>query len=290
MRESGQIIIILLLMLLVALSIGLTITQRTITDVTTSTQNETASRAFSAAEAGLEQAVQDQLSGTIQLGNNSSVTVEPPRILPVGGVALEYPPVGKETIAQFWLADPASPTFTPAYRGESLYFYFGNENLSITSPDSELPAVELTVIVSENGTYKSYKYFFDSKPNRSSNNFNNASCGGLIQTNGVVTSSSEASKFYCRVRLPDDCSPGCQAYPGTGISVPVLVRARILYSDINQKIALGPTGGTFPPQAQSYTATGVSGESVKKIQLFRMKNVVLPFFDFAIFSAGNIEK
>ena len=52
--QSGQIVIILLLLMLVILSIGLAVTQRTITNVSTSSQTEQSSRAFSAAEAGLE--------------------------------------------------------------------------------------------------------------------------------------------------------------------------------------------------------------------------------------------
>ena len=54
MKESGQIIIVLLLMMLVGLSIGLVVTQRSVTDVSVSTQSEQSQRAFSAAEAGIE--------------------------------------------------------------------------------------------------------------------------------------------------------------------------------------------------------------------------------------------
>src|SRR5258708_9711539 len=57
--QNGQIVVVLVLVMLVALTIGLAITLRSVSDVTTSTQTEQSSRAFSAAEAGIERAIQD---------------------------------------------------------------------------------------------------------------------------------------------------------------------------------------------------------------------------------------
>ncbi len=297
MKEQGQVIIAILLTLLVALTIGLTITQRSISDVTTSTQTEESSRAFSAAEAGLEKSIQSGTAlGTVDLGNASSIVQTTRSLLPTGSEALEYPPIGKETIAQFWLADPNSSAdpnnLTPFYQGSSFDFYYGDENLSSSSTD--LPAVEVNVITKSGNTYSSYRYFYDSSQSRVfSNGFKTSTCGGTSQTDGIITSSSPTikSKFYCRVTVPPvigGCSsPTCNPYVGT----PILVRARVLYSNASQKIALAPTGaGKLPPQAELYTSTGLSGQSQKVLQTFRMKYVVPPFFDFAIFSAGDIQK
>jgi hypothetical protein len=71
---------------------------------------------------------------------------------------------------------------------------------------------------------------------------------------------------------------------------PILVRVRILYSTNKQKIALMPLGGSLPPQAEVYRSVGEAGQSLKTIKVFRMKYVVSPFFDFAIFSVGDISK
>ena len=62
MKEKGQIILILLLVMTVALGVGLTIVQRSLTDISTSTKVEQSSRAFSAAEAGIEKALQGDIS------------------------------------------------------------------------------------------------------------------------------------------------------------------------------------------------------------------------------------
>src|SRR4051794_3885316 len=56
-KQSGQVVIILLLIMLVGLIVAITITQRSVNDLAVSSQTESATRAFSAAEAGLEKAI-----------------------------------------------------------------------------------------------------------------------------------------------------------------------------------------------------------------------------------------
>src|SRR5260221_7314981 len=120
--NSGQIAVVLLLFVLVALTIGLTVTQRSLTNISTSSQTEQVSRAFSAAEAGLERSLNQTpvigpspapgsqdlpLSGAGSLNNQSSTQVKVVTSLPNSNQqALEYPPVGKDTFAQFWIANP----------------------------------------------------------------------------------------------------------------------------------------------------------------------------------------
>lgn len=138
-KQQGQVIIILLLLMLVALSVGLALTQRSITDVATSTQVEQSSRAFSAAEAGLEKALSGSVpqDGKILLGNNSEAVVQKSIFLPISGTfaGIEYPPVGRETTAQFWFVDPAVPT-GPTTLSSGLQAYYGlddNVGTSVTN-------------------------------------------------------------------------------------------------------------------------------------------------------------
>src|SRR5690242_2552024 len=119
MNQKGQAIIILLLIMLVGLTVGLAITQRSLSDLSTSNKVEQSSRAFNAAEAGLEQALKvpcpsPNPDGSCSLApidfadNGSSATsisVSPK--LPQDSAALEYPqPIGKEGFAHIWLANP----------------------------------------------------------------------------------------------------------------------------------------------------------------------------------------
>src|SRR3989344_5511027 len=99
-KESGQVILILLLIMTVALGIGLSLVQRSLGDISTSIKVEQSSRAFSAAEAGIESAIKGNLTGVNFPDAKSSATVV--STVPELGQALEYPPIGKEEIAHFW--------------------------------------------------------------------------------------------------------------------------------------------------------------------------------------------
>lgn len=296
LSQKGQIVVVLLLTMLVALSIGLVVTQKTITDVSTSTQNEQSSRAFSAAEAGIERALQQsgsfaQASSIPQitdLGNEATakdIQISPD--LPTSATeALEYPKINKETIAQFWLSNPAD--LTQSYTGGSINLYFGSPN---PDPSSPLPAVELSVIYYDTNlkTYRIFKHYLDSDPNRTADNgFQNASEVNLdtiqVKTFNSNTFTSESSKFYA---VGKNLSTGC-----TLNCYPVIARVRLLYSSKSQKIALAPATGSngLPKQANIYTSTGRSGQSEKKLTVFREKYYVPPFFDFGIFTLGDIKK
>lgn len=314
--QKGQVVIILLLVMLVALSVGLAITQRSITNVTTSTQNEQSTKAFSAAEAGIETAFQGCNPGQydcmpiqpITLNNQSSanVLISPPlpnpKLWPTYGDALEWPAISKEEVAQIWLSNPKNPTYG-VYTAPSFKVYFGNENST-----TDKPAIEVNVITynSTSTTYSSNRYFYDSDSTRATNqnNFKSASCSpppAPIPT--INIRNSPQSQFYCVATVPPQsgCSlPGCNPdYLSAGI--PVMARIRVLYSGIKQKLAIQPYVPTspsscpsgkncnLPPQATIYTSTGEFGLSKKTISVFKAI-AVPPFFDFAIFSAGDIAK
>jgi hypothetical protein len=308
-NQSGQIIVVLLLVMLVVLSVVLAITQRSTTDLSSSTETEQSTRAYSAAEAGLEQALQRGTtnpgaspiaSQTFNLsGNSSSATIVNSGLLPVAGsqIAIEYPPVGRESIAQFWLVDATTPANN--YNRNTYAIYFGNPT-SIKAYDDAAgagsqnitPAIEVTTVKqTTNGsavTYETQKNFYDALASRAvTNKFVTTTspstpltCGG--QT--VATILKNSSEFLCRVNvtiLNCDLS-NC---------VPQLVRVRLLYGNVNHKIALAPaSGASLPPQVELYTSTGKAGQSIKTLQVFRIKDMLPPWLDFAIFSVNDIVK
>jgi hypothetical protein len=295
-NEKGQVVIVLLLLMLVVLSVGLAITQRSVTDVTTSSQTEQASRAFSAAEAGVEKAVQLDTSVPLtNLGNNSTTQVVSSGLVPSGTsqyYPVEYPPIGRETTAQFWLTDPNSTGLN--YTQDTFNLYFGNPGTS------DKPALEVNVVLKSTDSsgidrYYTKKYFYDSDSSveRSGNNFTHLTC----TSSTIPTVLSLNSTFYCMqpvgpVMDPNNPSASCN----TATCSLVMVRVRLLYSNENHKIAIGPctgpgcAGSKLPPQAQIYNSTGSSGQSQKQLLVFKVKDVVPPWFDFAIFSVNNIKK
>lgn len=298
-KQKGQVIIILLMLMLVALSIGLAVTQKSITDVTTSTQTEQSSRAFSAAEAGIEKALTGgaTIGQSYSLGNDATATVDFSALLPLSASnpppAIQYPPIGRETTAQFWMMDPKSPMASATYyQGNVFDLYFGNPKTT------EKPAVELKVVMSDNGVFKTKVYYFDSTGRNPPNGFSivPASCKANV-SESVDSILGLGQTFFCKQTVGPVTIPG-SGPPETACNSPacklILVRARILYANDNQKIALAPNppsgNNKFPPQVQIYNATGVAGQSQKQIQAFRVIDVVPAWFDFAIFSVNEIRK
>src|SRR6266403_5167091 len=70
--QRGQILLIVVLVMTVALTIRLSIATRTITNIRTSTEEESSQRSFSAAEAGMEKALQELNGSSGSLTNSST--------------------------------------------------------------------------------------------------------------------------------------------------------------------------------------------------------------------------
>lgn len=295
-KEKGQVIIILLLVILVVLAIGVAIVQKSLSDVSTSSKIEHSSRAFSAAEAGLESAflLPEGTPTTInlgELGNQSNATVKISYSQPdLAGQALEYPPLTKADFAHFWLKslddDPLKD-----YNKLSFRVWFGScedPPCFDGSDQSEIkPAVEVSLIKKlADGTYVYYKSYLDSDPVRSNSFTKVQGAVGMCSSLGVegLTTESATSLFYCRADVS-----GYTLGPGESL---VLVRVRVLYSNEAQKVALGPSVSSdfLPPQAALFVSEGKSGEVIRRLRVLRVKDVVPPFFDFAIFSIGPIKK
>lgn len=71
--QSGQIALVVLLVMVVLLTVGLAVVSRSVTDIRISQETEESARAFSAAEAGIEEALKQDLSvwtgGDIPVGD-----------------------------------------------------------------------------------------------------------------------------------------------------------------------------------------------------------------------------
>jgi hypothetical protein len=302
-NQSGQIIVVLLLVMLVVLSVVLAITQRSTTDLSSSTETEQSTRAYSAAEAGLEQALQRgpnpvPLATVLPiLTNQATTTIQNSGLLPVAGsqLAIEYPPVGRESIAQFWLVDPTIPANN--YTRNTFYIYFGNPTSQKAYDDNAgdnaqniTPAIEVTTVkqttIGSNVTYETQKNFYDALASRAvTNKFTTAPSASLVCGGQSVNTILKApSNFLCRAEITIlNCD--------LSTCLPQLVRVRLLYGNVNHKIALAPTsGGSLPPQVELYTSTGKAGQSVKTLQVFRIKDMLPPWLDFAIFSVNDIVK
>lgn len=284
-NERGQIILILVLVMTVALAIGISVIQRSLSDISTASKVEQSSRAFSAAEAGIENKLSGG-SGNISFtenGENGAVAqVAGGDLIPVvpsPGTqqnALEYTALAKEEVAHVWLADPGAnlPNCAASdvcYKQPNLDIYWGNSATDQT-------ALELTLVYHESGKYNSKKLFLKQPTKSSGNNFEAATCTGGYSLAGyqcrTQLASLPAGLMLIRARFLDNTSP--QPFAVQAIPCPAAAANCRDYS--------------IPPQARILTSTGTSGSTQRSVKLFQIDKVVPPYFDYAIFSTGDINK
>ncbi len=301
--QTGQAILALILIMTVALAIGVSIIQKSLVDVSNSTKVEESQRALSAAEAGIEKALNNSsTTGGVALENQSAAAVDDkPNIPAIPANAsqqdgLEYPPISKEEFAHFWLADPNSTL--PAcnsgkvcYNQASLDVYWGDPSLS-----SDKAAVEVKIIYYDGAKYVSLPYYIDSDATRSNGFTSTTNPSPNIAltcppTTPPTTVFGTGRLFTCRARI--------SSLPVTLPNMLMLVRMRLLYNSTSQPVAVQSTaancsssnlGACLPTQARIVKSTGSAGQAQRIVQVFQINNVVPPYFDFAIFSAGPINK
>lgn len=277
MKEKGQVVLIIILIMATALGVGLSVVQRSLSDIQSSARVEESQRAFSAAEAGIERALRTQSADTVDVGQGRAVVSVTPS-LPEANQALEYPPQSKEEIAHVWLVNP-NDLNDSVYSG-NIEIYWGNSQRPLS--DQDLPAVEITVVyLSTGGTYKAKKFFFDYNAASRNNGFD-----ASVEINpGPINTSMGQSRSFKFKKIADI---GLAGIPDRQKNI--LLRARLLYTLASDNFAVLPISGSLPKQARVLTSVGTSGETQRKVQLFKLDKVVPFYFDYALFSAGSIEK
>ncbi len=292
--HSGQIVVILLLVVVVTLALGLSIINRSILEISTSNKTEDSARSFSAAEAAIEKAIKASTDASItsrelvlnnfdnQTNANSNWDIQ----IPGSGKALEYPPFGKESFAQFWLADPN--TLAKSYDGDNFELFFGLNRDYTIDPDNQ-PAIEVHVVTKKGANFESKKFYYDAYATaplsgRNSNGFEGCQNRGN-QTPQILTNNNTApSIFYCRVTV------NYRSIADHSNLFPILVRVRLLYTSGSHPVALKPTVGSLPYQAVIFNSTGTSGNTRRDLQVFQQRYVAPYLFDYVLFSASEIKK
>ena len=280
--ETGQVILVLILVMTVALAIGLSVVQKSLVDVSTSSRIEQSSRAFSAAEAAIEKTLQTGTADPdpLVLQNLSEATITDSGLLPKTAalgttqapleVAPPGAPLSKDEVAQVHLADLNSSSTPPAnfYTQNSLDVYWGNSS-------TDRAAITLTLVYwnSTSSAFQSRKWYLDHSTSRNPpNGFESVPCN-----------ETTLAGYQCYKKL--DSLPANL----------MLLRARLLYNIASQPFAVQAVGTcglacSLPPQIRILTSTGVSGPTQRRIQLMQQLKVIPSFFDYAIFSAGDISK
>lgn len=274
MGSRGQVLLITLLVLTVASTIALSLIGRATIDLSISNQLEESTRAFNAAEAGIESALKTGVGtqGAVTLSSGVTYDVS---INDIGGASGVYQvghKTSENTTETLWLvehtADGSSLIETPFYTDTTLNFCWSQE----VSPDPA-PAIEITVLYKEStdASYQVARVAWDPDAATRNNNFDNTG----ITTNGCGLG------YYGK--LLDFTTLGITPTLDTILSL----RVKPYYSGAT--FAVNPVGvSVIPKQGHLIQSVGATGTGVtRKVIVYQQYRAPLSVFDSVIHSESQ---
>jgi len=307
--QRGQILILFLLVLVLGLAIVLSVASRTITDLRTSTTSDESNRAYFAAEAGLEEALQEiqstgSLASDLSLNFTDTNTTATTRRVSGAGTRqiFVYPlPVERDDVAQVMMLigdgddDIDDADLDDGWLGGEITIWWGTNPAGVNSTNQ---AIEVSVLYHD-GSFKITKFGFD--PVNRGNNFCFSATGVSSFPAGEdieddVTEIGNTFYYSAVVNIRSGIINGCgagQHGPGIGLagaSDPVFLRIRPLYNTDPIPVAVESADSAFPLPNQAFevesTGQTVSGVT-RKIKASSLFPALPSIFDYVLFNAGS---
>lgn len=190
-RQGGQILLLVVLVMIVALTVGLSIVSRSITNLRSTTEEVSSQKALSAAEAGIEQAIQTSMAGTIanpSFSSDASFETKVSEILGTNFLVNGGNFIPQDEGADIWLVEHKSDGTLDYATVKSpnfftLYWGLSSDNCSGSSIAA---AIEVIIISRDptSGAVTSKRYGYD--PCNRGNNFQLADSGSFATIPGKI--------------------------------------------------------------------------------------------------------
>lgn len=305
--QEGQALIIILLVMSVVMTVVLSSVSRSVTEVVVTGHEEEALRAFSAAEAGVEEKLLDlgvvgAPPETYNLDTDVSYTVgvAEHNIASNDGKVITYPKnLSSGETAMLWLVsvdedNQFTCTESPCWKGNNVRVCYG------TSGASPAPALEVSVyydetqgsIASSNNytNVKVYRKVFDHVVSRTP-----GSIGGTQVTDGCDYDDDETKEmpYKAVITMSDILDGASECSTSSGIQgCALFIKVRMLYAE-DQPIEFwavpGPTAA-IPAQGILISSEGSAGESTRKVEVYQGLPEPLDLFDSAVYSLDGLSK
>lgn len=258
LKEKGQALLIVVLVMVIALTVGLSIASKSITSLRTSTEEANSQKALAAAEAGIEQAIKNNVQ--IASGSFTNNTTYSTNITSVSGTSFllnAANPVLQDDGIDVWLSE-YSINPSEIYRNP----WSGNLTIiwGTTSNGCSNAALEIAVISGTKSSPILTRYSYDPCQARAGvNSFD------FVPTTARVIS---GKTLYYQVTLP--------------VSFGLIARVIPFYSNT----IIGVSGSSnLPSQGSVITSTGTSGDTQRRINVFQgYPEVPSEFFPYNLFS------
>lgn len=303
--KKGQALLIVLLAMAALTTIVLSIVSRSISQVEITNREEESIRAFSAAEAGLEEALVKANIGTNISSDLEVDTADGNSTATVGTYSANvtsFPEVSSEffypiemasgEIATIWFVSVDNnnelpcTTDTPCYTDPTITLCWGQDpstGLAMDASHADAPALSLSFLYLDSANNLIVtKANYDPKNGRTlENNFD------LANTAGTCTIEDQEYGFSQNIVLG-----------AGGLDLPITTPGRIKYMRVkmlyntgsDQTFGVSSAGGNFPAQGKKVTSTGRSGNATRKIEAYLLNPAMPTIFESAIYSPQGIVK
>lgn len=260
--EKGQVLLIVVLVMIVALTVGLSIVSRTITSNRITTEEQNSEQAFSAAEAGLEQALSNNQATAGAFLNRATYTTTVRTVSGNDILLNNGAPILKDSASDVWLSQ--YPGNTSPWSG-NLTVYWGNPSDTCTANEAtnSRAALEVVLISGTRAVPRVTHYALDPCPARAANNRFESISGSSATIGGKTFA-------YSKVITILPASPG------------LLMRIVPLYASSPVAVR-GSTA--LPAQGTLVESVGTADNTQRKIVSFRgYPSLPTELFPFILFS------
>lgn len=288
-NDRGQVIIILLLVMVVGLTIGLSVVSRSLLNVKQSTQTEESSRAFTAAEAGIEVALEGTVTGeTTPIGDSSYKCTKDEQ---GSGPENVFYNLEKDKVAQLYFTsavDVETRLLGPAVNSVRLLWGVPGSNIDLSAPALEVNLIYKNITDS---SYHLAKFALDPNSTRANSNrfcFPDSTCDKVsnFDTNGTeeISTPDGVVRFHFGADL--DVSSF-----NTDPNLLIFGRFRFLYNPTPSHLGikvLTPPNANLPSQGSVIDCLGTVAQTgvSRRIKVFENHPAVPEVFDYVLFN-GN---
>ncbi len=273
-KQRGQVLLLVVLTMVVALTVGLSIASRVVTELKISKQNEESQRAFQAAEAGIQQTLkQGSNISSRDLDNNAELSTIIDNST-TQGLAIDVNtgiPVDQDTGADVWLS-VYNPDITASFTspmdasGAGVDIYWGSStqtNCTVPPGDTIVPALEVAILQGPTNFPTIKKYLFEDPGCGNSR----IPVGYDAATPGSFLRGTETYSYKANIKFT------------SGLVMKVIP---IFNSTI---IRVESLTTPFPNQGSVVTAKGKSGETARQIRYYTsLPQLPIEVFPYSIIS------
>lgn len=265
--ENGQILLIVVLTMILALTVGLSIASRTVTELKLARQSEESQRALQAAEAGIEQVAKSPtLTSSGTFTNNAKFTTTVTTDSDTQVLLNNGQEVDQATGSDVWLSEHTTYA-NPMGNGSpvTVTIYWGTKDqstCSVSGGPAVIPALEILLLEGsiDVPTFKKYVY----EPSL---------CSRIPGATKIATSSTATNvngvDFYYSISLPS-------------ITNGRIMKIVPIYA--SGKIGIKSSGPAFPAQGSIIESTGTSGDTVRKVIYYQSFPQLPEVFQYSILS------